>query len=289
MRILEISDFQKTGGASIAASRITQSIKDHGHQVLRSSSDSLDPNFVFFQGRKAFFLNYTLDKIGLHNLRSKVLKKDVLKQFQRIAEETKPDCILFHNLHGAGWPQEMVLQAAKSFPTSWTLHDCSSFLSAYYPSHCSSPARKTLSECKNFWDSIERSKTVFPLHAVTPSNWLKKEAISSYWTENSVVTIHNPVPDSFFEPKDSYSCKKALRLNPEKSVVLVVAGNLKEERKGGRVIKELISSFSCQNVQLLLAGGGFQEGDFELENIKCLGIVKDEVTLQIAYHAADLL
>ena len=150
MRILEISDFQKTGRSSIAASRITQSIRDHGHQVIRSSSDSLDPNFAFFQGRKASFLNYTLEKIGLHSLRTKVLNKDVLKQFQRIAEVAKPNCILFHNLHGASWPQEMVFKPPKSFPTSWTLHDCSSFLSTYYPSHCSSPTLKTFRECKNF-------------------------------------------------------------------------------------------------------------------------------------------
>ena len=289
MKILEISDFNKTGGASIAASRITQSIRDHGHQVIRSSSDSLDPNFAFFQGRKASFLNYTLEKVGLHSLRSKVLKKDTLIQFQRIAEVAKPDCILFHNLHGASWPQKMVLQAAKSFPTSWTLHDCSSFLSTYYPSHCFSPTTETVRECKNFWVTMEKSKTVFPLHAVTPSNWLKKEATSSYWTEDSVVTIHNPIPDSFFELRDSDSCKKALRLNPDKRVVLVIAGDLNEERKGGRIIKELVSSFNWENIQLLLVGGGFQEGDFEQENIKCLGIVKDEVALQLAYHAADLL
>ena len=136
---------------------------------------------------------------------------------------------------------------------------------------------------------MERSKTAFPLHAVTPSNWLKKEATSSYWAEDSVVTIHNPITDSFFKPRDSDSCKKALRLNPQKRVVMVIAGNLKEERKGGRIIKELVSSFHCENIQLLLVGSGFQENDFEQENIKCLGIVKDEVMLQIAYHAADLL
>jgi glycosyltransferase involved in cell wall biosynthesis len=70
---------------------------------------------------------------------------------------------------------------------------------------------------------------------------------------------------------------------------LVIAGDLKEERKGGRIIKELISSFSCENIQLLLVGSGFEKDDLDQENIKCLGTVKDEVTLQIAYHAADIL
>lgn len=257
--------------------------------MIRSSSDSIDPNFALFQGRKASFLNFTFEKIGLHSLRSKVFKKDILKQFQRIAMVANPSCILFHNLHGASWPQEMVLQAAKSFPVSWTLHDCSSFLSTYYPSHCSAPTKRNFIECKNFWDTIERSKHFFPLHAVTPSNWLKKEATSSYWGEDSVVTIHNPIPDAFFEPRDSDSCKKALQLNPDKRVVLIIAGDLKEERKGGKIIKELISSFNCENIQLLLVGRGFEIDELEQENIKCLGIVKDEITLQIAYHAADIL
>ena len=66
-------------------------------------------------------------------------------------------------------------------------------------------------------------------------------------------------------------------------------GDLKEERKGGEIIKELINSFSWENVQLLLIGGGLDKDDLEQQNIKCLGIVKDEVTLQIAYHAADIL
>ena len=161
MRILEISDFQKTGGASIAASRITQSIKDHGHTVIRSSSDSIDPNFAFFHGRKAFFMKHILEKIGLNSLRSIVLRNDIFKQFQRIAKIAKPDCILFHNLHGASWPQEMVLQAAKSFPTSWTLHDCSSFLSTYYPSHCSSGLEKTYQIAKTFGIQLKDLKLFF--------------------------------------------------------------------------------------------------------------------------------
>ena len=80
--------------------------------------------------------------------------------------------------------------------------------STYYPSHCSSPTTENFRECKNFLDTIERSKTVFPLHAVTPSSWLKKEATSSYWAKDSVVKIHNPIPDSFFEPRNYDSCKK---------------------------------------------------------------------------------
>ena len=70
---------------------------------------------------------------------------------------------------------------------------------------------------------------------------------------------------------------------------MVIAGNLKEERKGGRIIKELITTFNYENIQLLLVGNGFEKDDLEQENIKYLGIVKDEVTLQIAYHAADIL
>ena len=35
---------------------------------------------------------------------------------------------MFHNIHGAGWPLEIVKSATDYCPTSWILHDCSSFL-----------------------------------------------------------------------------------------------------------------------------------------------------------------
>ena len=44
---------------------------------------------------------------------------------------------------------------------------------------------------------------------------------------------HNPIPDSFFSPKDRLACKRALELKEEKTTILCIAGNLKESRQRG--------------------------------------------------------
>ena len=115
---------------------------------------------------------------------------------------------------------------------------------------------------------------------------MNKQASSSHWNGFKVQTIHNPVPKSFYEPLDRESCKKALGLSLEKPVFLSIAGNLDEERKGGPILKEILESDVKDHSQFLLIGQGNQFNDHK---IKSLGYVQDEITLRIAYHAADVL
>jgi len=115
---------------------------------------------------------------------------------------------------------------------------------------------------------------------------MNKQASSSHWSVLKVQTIQNPIPNSFFEPLDRESCKKTLGLSLEKPIVLSIAGNLNEERKGGAILKEILESGAKDNCQFLLIGEGNQFND---PKIKSLGYVQDEITLRIAYHAADLL
>jgi glycosyltransferase involved in cell wall biosynthesis len=67
-----------------------------------------------------------------------------------------------------------------------------------------------------------------------------------------------------------------------------VAGNLEEERKGGSVLKEVLGSNLSDKAQFLLIGSGYFDSH-DSSKVKSLGFIRDEVTLQIAYHAADLL
>jgi glycosyltransferase involved in cell wall biosynthesis len=77
-----------------------------------------------------------------------------------------------------------------------------------------------------------------------------------------------------------------LGLSLETPIVLSIAGNLNEERKGGAILKEILESGVKDNCQFLLIGEGNQFND---PKIKSLGYVQDEITLRIAYHAADVL
>jgi len=94
------------------------------------------------------------------------------------------------------------------------------------------------------------------------------------------------VPNSFFEPLDRESCKKALGLSLEKPSILCIAGNLTEERKGGPILKGILESEVQDHCQLMLIGEG---NGLNNPGVKNLGYVQDEITLRIAYHAADVL
>ena len=63
---------------------------------------------------------------------------------------------------------------------------------------------------------------------------------------------------------------------------------MEEERKGGPILKEILSSNLPEEVQFLLIGSECFD-NCDRSKIKSLGFVRDEVTLQIAYHGADLL
>jgi glycosyltransferase involved in cell wall biosynthesis len=201
-------------------------------------------------------------------------------------EIEKPNIINFHNIHSSSWSIDLVKTALKFAPVVWTLHDCWSFYGTYYPSHCSEPTSPISEEIKDFWTALKCYPSAYALSAVTPSNWMSEQARSSHWKDHQVCTVRNPVPNSFFKALDRESCKKALGLSLNKPTVLCIAGNLNEERKGGPILKEILESEVKDDCQLLLIGKGNQFND---PRIKSLGYVQDEITLRIAYHAADVL
>ena len=141
---------------------------------------------------------------------------------------------------------------------------------------------------KSHWDSISKQNTRFPLFAVTPSEWMNRQAKSSSWSDHLVKTIHNPVPNSYFVSRYQGACKQALGISTEKPLVLCIAGNLEEERKGGNILKEVLHS-KFEDVNFLLIGRTTDSIAHHKENIYSLGFIQDEITMQIAYNAADLV
>ena len=288
MKILEISDFHYTGGASIAASRISKVLHANGNHLTRISSDSPTPGHTLALGRRtSSFLNL-FKSLQLTAFLRLIHLKGYIRQMSLILERHNPEFCMFHNIHGAGWPLEIVRVAANYCPTSWTLHDCSSFLGSYYPSHSPLPSDKEKIRLGAYWDSILKQKTRFPICAVTPSQWMNNQAKSSSWSDHLVKTIHNPVPYSYFKNRDQGACKQALGVSTEKSLVLCIAGNLEEERKGGNILKKVLNS-ELQDVNFLLIGRITNSVINHKENIYSLGFIQDELTMQIAYHAADLV
>ena len=288
MKILEVSDFHYTGGASIAAFRISDALTAQGNHLIRISSDSPTPGHTLALGRRtSSFLNL-FKSLQLTAFVKLIYLKEYIRQMSLILERHNPEFCMFHNIHGAGWPLEIVRVTSNYCPTSWTLHDCSSFLGSYYPSHSPLPSDKEKLQLGAYWDSISKQKTRFPFCAVTPSEWMNNQAKSSSWSDHLVKTIHNPVPKSYFKNRDQDACKRALGISTERPLILCIAGNLQEERKGGNILKEVLHS-KFDDVNFLLIGRTTESIADYKENIYSLGFIQDELTMQIAYNAADLV
>lgn len=289
MKICQVIDLVNVGGAGIAAKRISNVLSNHdGHGLVEISSSPSKNNFQNYtlQNSRKLQLTSLFPSFSRNHYFKKLRSLDLNKQFYRILEIEKPNIINFHNIHSSSWSIDLVKTALKFAPVAWTLHDCWSFYGTYYPSHCSEPTSPVSEEIKDFWTALKCYPSAYALSAVTPSNWMSEQARSSHWKDHQVCTVRNPVPNSFFKALDRESCKKALGLSLNKPTVLCIAGNLNEERKGGPILKEILESEVKDDCQLLLIGKGNQFND---PRIKSLGYVQDEITLRIAYHAADVL
>ena len=288
MKILSITDSCSTGGAAIAGKRISEALRTNGAKVIQLSSDGKNTNEqrVLSNGKKFSALHNLFSPLFSAQKAKSLRDNNLNHQFRKFLQQERFDTINIHNLHSAGWSITLVGIALEFAPVVWTLHDCWSFLGSYYPTHCSAPSDSHKLAFKNFWRSIECQPTKHSLKAVTPSHWMNEQASSSHWKGCEVLTIRNPVPKTFFVGLERESCKKALGLSLEQPTVLCIAGNLNEERKGGPILKEILASDAKDHCQFLLIGKG---SDFDNPKIRSLGILQDELTLRIAYNAADVL
>ena len=288
MRILSISDLSSTGGAAIAGNRISDALRTKGAEVIQLSSDGTNTKEqrVLFNGKKFSALHNLLTPLISSSHAKSLRDNNLNNQLRKFLQQEKFDAINIHNLHSAGWPISLVSTALEFAPVVWTLHDCWSFLGTFHSSYCNPASNYSKRILYKFWKSLELKQSINSLASVTPSKWLRGQATSSFWSEYAVKTINNPVPKSFCELIDRGSCKKALGLSLNQPTVLCIAGNLNEEMKGGTILKEILNSEARDYSQFLLIGEGNKIND---PKIKSLGFVKDELTLRIAYHAADVL
>ena len=290
MKVGILSDFVKTGGAAIAADRITQSLRKTEVDLFRISSDGCKDSSVEEEvletSRKHQLLDLCFAMTNLGRWLPSVRSRELCRQLDKLLSRRKPDLINVHNLHSSDWPTELVEVALRHCPVSWTLHDCSSFLASYYPSHSPKPSLRSTSRLKRFWQDIEARPRGNSISAIAPSKWMSSEANASYWGNYDTALIPYPISPGFKDSGNSKASKEALGLKPDKPVVLAIAGNLDEERKGGRTLHQMLRDEKFRGVQFILIGLS-KKNESPPPNVHSLGLVRDALLLRIAYSAAD--
>lgn len=291
MKVCIISDFAKTGGASTAADRIAHSFFENGCEVHRISSDgcvtSPFKEYILDASRKFKLLSMFSSSSIISSFLPKLRKKDLLAQLDKKFSVIKPDWVNLHNFHGADWPMELAELSLSYSPTSWTLHDCFTFLGSYYPSHCAKPTTEKAKELEQFWSRFQKNKSSKFFSFIAPSKWMEQSARQSYWNKFNSSVVPYPIFKEYSPHIAPQACKQALGIDPNKTVILSSAGNLNEPRKGIQILKEIIFDEKFKESHFILMGEFKAENKLP-ENVHTLGFIKDDELKRIVYCAADL-
>ena len=250
---------------------------------------------IYFQ---AFLTRFT----GLQGYGSWFSKKRLEKY---IAKE-KFDLIHLHNLHGYYLNLEFVDYLKQlGVPVVWTLHDGWSmtgrcaylFNCGKWKAGCGNCPDLSLYP-KSFIDSTsfmwEKKKEYFSSGweptIVCPSKWLADRVRESYLNKHHIKIIPNAVDKEIFKPKDKGAIRKKYNIPLDKKVILFVAADLKDERKGIKYFFESLKYVKSHNYLVLTVGKNIdlpEEIKTEID-VRQLGYIYDKNALSEIYNAADI-
>ena len=125
---------------------------------------------------------------------------------------------------------------------------------------------------------------------VCPSQWLADRVRESYLSKYRIEVIPNGIDTEVFSPKAKMAARERLGIHPEKRIVLFVAADLRDERKGARYFFEALPYIKADDWLVLTLGKKVDlKGELtRITNIKQLGYISDRNVLSEVYSAADV-
>lgn len=129
--------------------------------------------------------------------------------------------------------------------------------------------------------------TALPRLVVTaPSQWLADRANQSFLSGRDIRVVHNGIDtENVFYPRDPAYLRERHGLTDEK-VVLAVAPNLMERRKGGRWVLKLAEAMAGEPIRFILIGVDDPNEAFP-PNVTALGRTENQQELAAYYSLAD--
>jgi len=258
--------------------------------------------FKFASQLEVYFHAFLTRTTGLQGygsyLSTRRLEKFILKE--------KFDLIHLHNLHGYYLNLSFIRFLGElNIPIVWTLHDawpitgrCSYFLECNrWKTGCGNCPNLSWYP-KTYFDSSalmwRKKKEYFTSELnpviVCPSRWLADKVKESYLNRFKIEVIPNGVDTETFKPKDKIEIKKKLKISPDKKVILFVATNLKDERKGVEFFLKALPHIKADNWMVLTIGKkiNFNQEAKTAGNLRQLGYVSDKNLISHIYNAADV-
>lgn len=223
----------------------------------------------------------------------------------KFIKKFKPDVIHIHELHAYFVNIAPLINYLKkeNIKTIWTFH-----CEFMYTGKCgyTYECEKWKSECYSCPQVKEYPKSLFfdftkkmfndkkelfmgfnNLTIVTPSKWLADRVRQSFLKEKEIIVIHNGIDTkNIFYPRNYEHIKLKHNLTDEK-LVLAVAPNLMDERKGGKWVLKLAKRFQGEKVKFILIGIDDLAQGFD-DNVIALDRTSNQVELAEYYSIADV-
>ena len=293
MKILQVQDHLKSGGAARAAGRWACLLKKAGHDVRQAAGDEASASGFLLSGKPPRGWGRVLEYLSN---REQVRKSRVERQWAQVLHGEKYDLVWFHNLAGGGkwgWSEEMVSLAREHAPVLWTLHDMwaladrsESFWdegSAVESGKGPGAGSGQVGRCKGSKvTKVCGAEGKCPVTLTAPSKWLAE--LTKKISGLGCVHLPNPIDLAVFRPGDRQAARRQLGLREQGPVVLAGADSLQDSRKGFDLLREAWGRLPSGRATLALFGrhGESRPGEHYL------GKLNSDEEMVAAYQSADL-
>ncbi len=313
MKILTISYSDIIGGAAIAAYRIHRGLVDAGYNavMLVQVKSSDDPTVLGPEGKlgKAMGVGrQELDKLitTRYKNRSHTLFSPGWLPFSRFFEridQINPDIIHLNWMANSFFP----VKDFKKFkrPVVWTMHDMWGFTGGcHYDEYCGK-YKNTCGNCpvlgstkkNDLSRKLQKKKlkaySQIPTLVINgPSKWMADSAKESTLFKNRRVTnLPYAIDTKAFRPINFKTARNLLRLPLDKKLIVFGAMNAASDpRKGFKELSEAIEKLDVWNAELVVFGASKPANPPHFKYpVYYLGKLKDELTMQLLYSAADVV
>lgn len=308
-----LSNTDDEGGADRAANRLHQSLIKHqkiDSVMYVNRSTTLDPTVIVPGGKVSRFFKEIRPRLArlvdplYRNLDQGKLSVSLLNSaWPTFLNQTDADIIHLH------WPMNEMMSVKDLSrirkPVVWTLHDMWAFCGSEHYSaderykegyfRSNRPTEESGLDLNRWTWSRKKRHWKKPFHIVAPSQWMadcaRESKLMNQWP---VYVIPNPIDTEFWKPADKQISRELLNLPQDKKLILFGAfGGTKDKRKGFDLLLDALSALKMEKKNLALAvigskGTGENDPGLNYETFH-LGHFYDDLSLKIAYNAADLV